>query len=223
MSKRQSIERQVDIFLSAYHGMRRLYVEKSNIVLKGVFPFSAEKKGCPLVEDSFRLKILIPTEFPSKLPIVFETGGEIPRIPDYHVNQTDGSLCLGSTLTLAKYIASNPTLTNFAKKCIVPYLYAVCLFKNHGISWTFNELGHGIEGLISDYSLMFGVQEPIRILEFITYLGEKKRIANKMPCPCGCNKRFGKCKKGMNANTYRVFGTRKFFKTVAKDFERQLR
>ena len=189
--------------------------------MKGVFPFSAEKKGCPLVEDSFRLQS-IPTEF-FKTTFVFETGGEIPSHSRLSCKSNRWSLCLGSTLTLAKYIASNPTLTNFAKKCIVPYLYAVCLFKNHGISWTFNELGHGIEGLISDYSLMFGVQEPIRILEFITYLGEKKRIANKMPCPCGCNKRFGKCKKGMNANTYRVFGTRNFFKTVAKDFERQLR
>lgn len=221
--KRTSLESQIDEFINAYPGMRKTVILSESIVLHGLLRFHATHGNDPEVNDTFRLKIIVPFKFPSELPIVFEVGGRIPHDPDHHVNQSNGSLCLGSPLTLVRNIVDEPTLLGFAENCIIPYLYAISILLNNNITWIFGELEHGAPGLVHEYSLMFYVQDPNQIFQIMSLLGKKRRIANKELCPCQCGHRFGKCKIGINANRYRRIGNRKFFQKTALEFIKQLR
>ena len=62
--------------------------------LKGSFEFAAHHAKEGDLQDSFVLEIIVPCAFPKALPSVTETGGKIPRTGEYHVNQTDHTLCL---------------------------------------------------------------------------------------------------------------------------------
>jgi len=161
-------------------------------VLAGDFEIDAVVPGGARVQDSFRLKIHIPPRYPEEVPRVFETGGRIPRGGRDHVND-DGSLCLGSPLRLMMHLGEDPSLVAFARHCIIPFLYAFSHRQQKGGELVFGELAHAIPGLLDDYGGILKLKEPKKIAQALKRVLEKKRIANKRPCPCGCKRRLGKC------------------------------
>src|SRR6218665_945041 len=95
-----------------------------SLLLRGRFAFTAQSEQRGLITDSYALSIDVPRDFPKMLPSVTETEQKIPRNGDFHVNP-NGTLCLGSPLRLLVKVNSEPTLTGFAYKCLVPYLFAI--------------------------------------------------------------------------------------------------
>jgi len=162
-------------------------------VLRGRFDFTAHHREAGEIQDTYNLEIEIPTTFPHDVPRVTEIGGRIPRELDYHVNTSDGTLCLGSPLRLRQLLAADPTLTGFAANCLVPYLFAQSQRLAGTGGFPFGELAHGLPGMLDDYVAMFGVKEYRQALEVLRLLGMKKRRANKLPCPCECRHRLGRC------------------------------
>lgn len=199
-------------FLDDYPGMSTAPCSDAGICLRGRFRFKASISGNDEIEDFYMLEIFVPDKFPQALPEVKETGGKIPCDGNFHVN-LDGSLCLGSPLKLLKKIHSAPSLTGFADKCLVPYLYAVSYKLMHGGNFLFGELPHGDQGIVDDYSIMLGLRERDQIIHAIQLLGIKKRIANKRPCPCGCGKRLGACLFHRKLNEFRKMAPVTWFKT----------
>jgi hypothetical protein len=59
----------------------------------------------------------------------------------------------------------------------------------------FGELAHGVDGLIDDYCRILKLKTKEQILSAFALMGRKKRHANKHSCPCGCERRLGKCKQ----------------------------
>lgn len=163
------------------------------VVLEGDFSFSAVYEGLPQVDDRYLLRIVVPEKFPNALPEVSEIGNRIPKLLDFHVSG-DGTLCLGSKLSLMVRLQEQPTLEGFVARCVVPYLYAMSLKLDYRIDFVFGELEHGTQGLVDDYRTLFGLQEESQLFPALRCLLLKKRIANKRPCPCGCGKRLGKCR-----------------------------
>lgn len=198
-------------FLDDYPGMSTAPYSKAGACLRGEFRFKANVSGSDEIEDSYKLEIVIPDKFPRAIPDVNETGGKIPRNGDFHVN-SDGTLCMGSPLRLLEKIHSDPSLTGFVDKCLVPYLYAVSCKLMHGGDFRFGELAHGDKGIAEDYSDMLGLQERDQILQAIQLLGVRKRIANKKHCPCGCGKRLGACAFHHKLNKFREMASVSWFK-----------
>lgn len=180
-------------------------------VLRGRFSFIAQHRDAGDIQDSFELEIEIPNAFPAEVPKVTELGGRIPREADYHVNPSDGTLCLGSPLRLRKLLAEEPTLTGFAAKCLVPYLFAQSQKLAGGSGYAFGELAHGLRGMLDDYVALFGVKEFGQAVEALRLLGMKKRRANKLPCPCGCRQRLGRCRFNVRLAQFRKVATRAWF------------
>ena len=158
--------------------------------------------------------------FPKALPRVTETGGKIPRTPEYHVNQTDHTFCLGSPLSLLLKLSKKPTLDGFAENCLVPYLFAVSRKLLQGGDFTFGELAHGSLGEIADYTDLFGLQTADQVMRTIRYLGMKKRRANKLLCPCECGRRLGACSFNRRVRGFRQLAGRRWFRNVASDLPR---
>jgi len=140
-----------------------------------------------------KLSIQIPEDFPTSLPMVFEISNRIEKTPDNHVNY-DGSLCLGAPIRLKMVMKKNASLTHFFEKCILPYLYAVILKINTDKPFVFGELAHGNAGLIEDFKSLFNLSEEKQVHHMLFLLGKNKKEANRLTCPCGCEKRLSTCR-----------------------------
>ena len=186
----------------------------TSISLGGMFVFEATAKKHPTILDSYELHIEIPENFPKSIPTVIETGNKIPKTGNYHI-YSKGELCLGSPLRLLSIIHSTPSLVKFAEKCIVPYLYAISIKLKYGGDLVFSELAHGGRGVIDDYLNLFCLQDKDQVICTLNLIAQKKRVANKKPCPCLCGNRLGKCKFNETVRRYRLMAPRLFFKEQA--------
>jgi hypothetical protein len=200
-------------FLRSYPRMAIRPSTGDSLRLKGSFEFAAHHAKEGDLQDSFALEIIVPCAFPKALPNVTETGGKILRTGEYHVNQTDNTLCLGSPLSLFLKLSKKPTLDGFADNCLVPYLFAVSRKLKTGGPLPFGELDHGVKGLYADYTQLFGLESRQQLVYAFKLLGMKKRRANKLPCPCGCGIRLGRCKFNFRLREFRSVASRTWFRS----------
>lgn len=201
-------------FLIDYPMMAMRSVAGMGLVLEGTFEFAASHKDFPRIEDSYELTITVPSCFPRDLPRVTESGRRIPRDGNHHVNP-DGTLCLGSRLRLLWVVSKAPTLVGFARNCLVPYLYSISHKLKFGGGFAFSELEHGSPGELKDYADLLGLKTPEQARQALRLLGLKKRHANKVPCPCGCKKRLGRCRFNFKIREFRQLAARSWFKEIA--------
>lgn len=204
-------------FLKDYPGMTISPSRSTDMQLKGHFTFSAKPKGGNEICNTYHLHISIPQIFPKKLPKVTEIDLKIPRNGKYHINP-DNTLCLGSPLRLKHKISERPNLVGFSESCLVPYLYAVSHKLLNGGDFTLGELAHGSQGIVIDYLDLFGLKNREQVIQTLKILGMKKRVANKVPCPCGCERRLGKCSFNLKLNKFRSIANRAWYRSHAKDF-----
>ena len=167
----------------------RIVPTGADVVLAGTLEINAQMPGKATITDNYQVELRIPEDFPRRIPLVFETGGRIPRA--YHHLQ-DGSLCLGSETRLRLLLAEGMSLVGFVERCVVPYLYRYSYLKTHGEA-PFGDLEHGAGGIAEDLRLLFGVEAKSAVLPFVRLLGMKKRHANKRACPCGSGRQLGRC------------------------------
>ena len=173
------------------------------ILIEGDFRFTAESSGIPRVTDTYTLLISLPPSFPRDVPTVTEIGGRIPRYADYHINK-NGTLCLGSPMRLMLALQAEPTLSGFSRRCIVPYLYAMTNALKNGRRFIFGELNHGTPGEIEDYKALLGLKSHTQVPHAMRCILAKKRLANKLPCPCECGKRLGRCRYNATIKNFRT-------------------
>lgn len=159
-----------------------------SLVIAGTFDFVAEFDE-NRISDSYEIEIRIPQSFPHRVPSVREVAGRIPK--KFH-KLDDGSLCLGSRLRLHLMVAYCPTISDFARKAIIPYLYTYSYHERHG-DFPYGDLDHGVAGLIDDYKRIFQVNNRKAVERMIYLAASEKRKANRHPCPCGSGRRVGKC------------------------------
>jgi len=110
-----------------------------------------------------------------------------------------------------KRIRQEPTLSGFASRCVVPFLYAVSKRLLDGEDFVFSELAHGKEGILEDYLDLLALVNLDQVSYAIELLGTKRRVANKKNCPCGCGKRLGECGYHRKLNVFRNLAPRSWF------------
>lgn len=201
-------------FLRSYPRMAVKPASSPELHIEGLFEFTGSSATNGSIADCYNLSVVVPSIFPRDLPIVEELDHKVPRNGAYHVNP-GGSLCLGSRLRLLFELARKPTLVGFADNCLVPYLFGVSHKLRHGGKFPFGELPHGLPGELIDYMNLFGLrtQEQARIV--LRYLAIKKRRANKLPCPCGCNRRLGACHFNRRVRQFRKLAERSWFRSLS--------
>lgn len=198
-------------FLNDYPEMSFGPIKQGEINLKGTFRFRANYVDGPVIEDSYKLEILVPEEFPFKFPKVTELEGKIPRNYNYHINPDD-TLCVGSPLRVMLKLKGSVTLNTYTEECLVPYLYAVSYKLRNGGNFIFGELEHGKKGIVHDYCDILDLSNLGQVANALLLLSMKKRLANKKLCPCGCGKRLGICDFHNKLNLLRTVAPRSFYK-----------
>lgn len=205
-------------FLDKNYGMHIIPAIGKNelLTMEGVYSINhkADFNDAPVINDSYNLRIVLPSKYPKELPIINELDGKIPFSEEnsYHIHPHDRSFCLGSTLRLTFSCCSNPSLLIFSEKFLDPYLYAVSYKLKHGGSFIFGELEHGVDGLVSDYRRIFNLKTDKEVIQTLYLLGMRRRDANKGNCPCGCGFRLGKCHFRFVLNNYRKLLNRRWLK-----------
>ncbi|MCS6136364.1 hypothetical protein G3496_15645 [Shewanella baltica] len=197
-------------FLSAYPKIRLIDINADKVELQGEYQLKAQLDGSQLIERTFYLRIVCPHDYPNNLPKVYDTSSYFPRDQDFHT-YVDGSFCLGSDLKIKSVLRTDTSLIAFFEKIIVRFLYAVSHRVEFG-NFPYGELDHGEKGLIDDYSEMFKVNGKSSVLLALKALGLRKRVANKLRCPCSCGYRIGSCNYRLFLNEFRQIERRRWFR-----------
>lgn len=182
--------------------------------LEGRLDFCAAPDGGAEVEDSYKVRI----ELAGRLPRVWESGHRIKRDLDNHIG-ADGTLCLGSPLRLAIFLAREASLVRFVDQCLVPFLYTATLRERGEKGFPFGALEHGEPGLLDDYEKILGLKGREALQRALHMLSLKRRVANKLPCPCGCGRRLGKCPLHDKLNQLRKVMPRSHFAARRSDLD----
>lgn len=151
-----------------------------------------DQAGCsaPQVFETFQIEFVVPDDFPSSLPRVFETAGRIPRLSDNHIND-DGSICYGvPSIISAKQ--SNLTLISFLNEILHDYFLGYLHFLEFG-NWPFGEISHGYIGVVEELAEILDCTPDVRKVRALLTLLSKKHRRDRWPCPCGSLKKLGNC------------------------------
>lgn len=211
-------EESIDELLGSWSRLRRSPSRESGLVsVQGFLAFELEPHGLPKIDDTYRLRIDIRTDREDEIPRVFELDGRIPKDVDEH--NPGGEFCLGSPLTVRLKLGRSPTLVHFVDQCVVPFLYAASWRRQGHSGWPFGELPHYAEGLLDDYQRLFRVSSPESARLALAALCVRSRVANKLACPCGCQRRLGKCPYRQFVASFRPLATRPYFRRIAADFD----
>lgn len=181
----------------------------SELIIEGRYDFHVQQLGFKAIQDSYDLKIWFPQNYPKQIPAVMETKGRIPRTMDFHHFDNE-TFCLGSQIRLKELLLNTPNIADFAEKVLSPFLYAISYKIKYG-KYPYGELAHGEAGLIDDYEQLFKVTGKASVLSVLSSLGQRKRDANKQPCPCGCGKRLGKCDFRYSLDKWRSLDKRSWY------------
>lgn len=214
-------EESIDELLGSWSRLRRSPARESGLVsVQGILAFELEPKGLPKIDDAYRVRIDIRVDRDDEVPEVFELDGRIPRDVDEHVNP-DGDFCLGSPLAVRLKLGRLPSLTHFVDQCVVPFLYAASWRRKGGFGWPFNELPHYSPGLLEDYQRLLRVSTAASTRLALAALCVRPRVANKLPCPCGCRRRLGKCSYRWHLASLRLLATRPYIRRIVADFDQR--
>jgi hypothetical protein len=141
-----------------------------------------------IVEDAYKILIIVPKNYPNNLPKVWETGTRIPN--NFHKYQ-DESVCLGAPLAIKAKFNEDPSLRGFVRNCLIPYLYSFSYYMRYG-NLPFGELHHGVQGIYEYYSELFLIHEKNSILKLLRILTDDN-YRGHLSCPCGGGKKLRSC------------------------------
>lgn len=214
-------EKSIDDLLESWSRLRRSPAREPGLVsVTGILAFQLEPKGLPKIEDAYRVRIDIRVDRNDEVPEVFELDGRIPRDVEEHVNP-NGDFCLGSPLAVRMKLGRTPSLALFVDQCVIPFLYAASWRRKGCAGWPFSELPHYGPGLLEDYERLLRVSGAVSTRLALSALCVRPRVANSLPCPCGCRRRIGKCSYRWHLASLRHLATRPIFRRVLADFDQR--
>lgn len=201
-------KKDLEFFLEKYPQMYLMPSNKDELIVQGVLSLDIMHDQYGLIKDEFLIRIIISENFPEDIPRVYELEDRFPKTLDNHTYQ-DGSLCLGSTMSLKKRIKERHTVEGFIHSCVVPYFYAIALHLQGNAHFVFGELSHGLVGIIQDYMEVFELEYIEQVIKLLDILSLKSNQGNKAECPCGCYRIVTKCSFHKKILEYRNVMTRK--------------
>jgi hypothetical protein len=184
--------RQPDAFAQLNGDLHKKYPDLS-AVLAG--DFVQIQGGFPVVHegveiDRFQIRVVVPPEFPRRVPVVFELGGRVPlQNPEWHTYH-NGGLCL----IVPEEWLINPqhaSLIAFLDGPVRNYFIAHALAEE-GLGRPMGERPHGDAGLWEAYGEMVGSNEHRAIQGFLECLAGE-RLRGHWDCPCGSGKKLRNC------------------------------
>jgi hypothetical protein len=145
------------------------------------------------IEDTYQIEIKAVPDYPNSFPLVFETGGRIPRNVDWHIFEDTGNCCIASPPEEIIICNSGLTLLSFIDNQVKNYFYSQ-IFRNQN-GYFLKERSHGNKGWIEFFEETFMTNNIFNIEFGLNQIIEGKRIDRVSKCFCGSGKKYRKCHK----------------------------
>ncbi len=173
--------------LRARYPTLHAFIEDGVCMVRGTYPVI--EGGRPI--DRYELEIALPPDYPASLPLVWETGGRIPRKADRHVFTDVGCLCLGVPLALWMQLKGDFSLATILDIPVRNFFIGNALVEQ-GEPWPHGDRSHGVQGVLEFYGDLLGTSEPMAIAKFLIAV-VKGKVRGHWPCPCGSGQIIRKC------------------------------
>jgi hypothetical protein len=139
--------------------------------------------------ESFDIRIILPEEYPRKLPQIIETSNKIPHNPDWHNSQLG---CCLSPDAIIYHRLKKIDLVRWFK------IFVVSFFANYQYKKIFGhypngEFSHATKGIFEAYKKILSLNTESEIIEHLKVLLHPKKQNRNAPCFCGSQKKFKNC------------------------------
>lgn len=148
--------------------------------------------------DSYKIKIVATTEYPSRFPHIFETDGRIPINIDWHVYPDDGHFCISSIPEEILICKNWISLNSFIENHVKPYLFNQKYREIHG--FFLKERPHGNKGNIQFFIEVFKTNDLAAIVKSLIFIKQRNEPNRVSQCFCGSRQKYRKCHR----ETYRI-------------------
>ncbi|MEY4835026.1 MAG: hypothetical protein RI980_1141 [Bacteroidota bacterium] len=145
------------------------------------------------IEDIYHIEIKAVDDYPNSFPLVFETGGRIPRNVDWHIFEDNGNCCIASPPEEIIICNSDLTLLSFIDNQVKNYFYSQ-IFRNQN-GYFLKERSHGNKGWIEFFEETFMTDNIFNIEFGLNQIIGGKKIDRVSMCFCGSGKKYRKCHK----------------------------
>ncbi|WP_445737626.1 SEC-C metal-binding domain-containing protein [Mariniflexile sp.] len=146
-----------------------------------------------IVEDKYQVKIQAVDNYPHNFPLVFETGGRIPKNIDWHIFEQTGNCCIASPPEEIIDCNSGLHLLSFIDNQVKNYFYSQ-VFRNQN-GYFLKERSHGSKGWIEFFEETFMTNNIFNIEFGLNQIIQGKKINRVSMCFCGSGKKYRKCHK----------------------------
>lgn len=163
--------------------------EKSGAPCLTGFIQLTSQDGCLI--DSYNLKIIAGSEYPTRFPYVFETGGRIPINIDWHVFPGDGHCCISSFPDEILICKRGLVLSDFIENHLMPYLFNQKYRENNG--FFLKERPHGNKGNIQFFTEVFKTDDLFNVVNGLYFIMQRKEPNRVSKCFCGSGEKYRKC------------------------------
>lgn len=181
---------QVDQLLIKFPKLKTRVVEIGLTILFGELDV-VDKNG--KYWDSYLIEIHPTTDFPNRFPWVYEVGGKIPQIGDWHVNEDTKSCCIEVRPEEILICKGGITLLSFVEGYVLPYFFNQTHRRVEGY-YVNGEYSHGMLGIYEFYSRVLKTGSDIRkTIQLIMFISKGVRPSRTDNCFCGTKEKYRRC------------------------------
>lgn len=180
---------QIDEVIATYPKLKRVESE-GRFIIKGEIDIidTFDKYW-----TSYQIEIWCSSGFPTRFPILYETGGKIPKIGDWHIYEDSKACCLKVPPEEIISCKNGINILQFLDAEVIPYLFN----QTHRIEvgyYANGEYSHGAKGIYEFYSTVLDtagdVASTIRLMKLIATKPEPSRTSM---CFCKSAYKYRKC------------------------------
>jgi len=163
------------------------YPQSDRVLVRGTLPIIHEGEEL----DRYAVEIVLLSDYPDILPLVFEVGGRVRRDADHHINRETGEACLFVPDERWRVCPSSMGFLEFLDGPVRNFFLGQSLFRLTG-EWPFGQRPHGADGIREYYSELLGTEDVTVILGYLECLS-RSVLKGHWACPCGSGKRLRDC------------------------------
>lgn len=191
MVSNQKFLEQIDVIILKYPQLQKAFSGES-CYIKGLIDI-IDKEGKHW--DTYEIEIHPSTDFPHRFPILFEIGGMIPRIADWHVYEDTFACCVKVLPEELIRCRNGITLLEYIEEEAIPYLFNQSHRRHEGY-YVNGEYPHGLMGLYEFYVKELGTNLNIKkTIQLMLLISEGNKPFRSHTCFCGNGRLFRKCHK----------------------------
>ena len=143
------------------------------------------------VADEYQVAVRLPPEHPAGYPVLFETGGRIPRVSDRHMEGNTGKCCVMAVDELHFRYPGGCDLLTVLSEPVTAFLISQTYYEAHD-GWPFDAREHGLDGRLGFYAEQVGAKDTtVGLSVAMVVAGSSAGGGTK--CPCGSGRPLRKC------------------------------